>query len=129
MRLAKDLEAKYRFELEGKMQQLERTSDTLYETKRQLELLKTAHETSKIENDRFTIDLRHRFKAEIDQLVEENHSLHLRVDEQSDQEAIRKFKREADDQKRRLTESQIEIMELRKELDTVKMERNDLLVK
>lgn len=129
MRLAKDLEAKYRFELEGKMQQLERTSDTLYETKRQLELLKTAHETSKIENDRFTIDLRHRFKAEIDQLVEENHSLHLRVDEQSDQEAIRKFKREADDQKRRLTESQIETMELRKELDTVKMERNDLLVK
>ena len=34
MRLAKDLEAKYRFELESKMQQLERTTDSLYETKR-----------------------------------------------------------------------------------------------
>ena len=34
MRLAKDLEAKYRYELESKMQQLERTSDSLYETKR-----------------------------------------------------------------------------------------------
>ena len=105
MRLAKDLEAKYRFELESKMQQLERTTDSLYETKRQLELVKTAYETSKIENERFIVDLRQRFKQEIDQIVEENHSLQLRVDEQGDQEAIRKYKRDADDQKRRLTES------------------------
>ena len=75
MRIAKDIEAKYRFELENKMQQLERTSDSLYETKRQLELLKTSHETSKVENEKFVTDLRHRFKGEIDQLVEENHSL------------------------------------------------------
>ena len=34
-----------------------------------------------------------------------------------------------DEQKRRITENQIENIELRKELDTVKMERNDLLVK
>ena len=81
MRLAKDLEAKYRFELESKMQQLERTTDSLYETKRQLELVKTAYETSKIENERFIVDLRQRFKAEIDQIVEENHGLQLRVDE------------------------------------------------
>lgn len=86
MRIVKDIEAKYRFELESKLQQLEQTSDSLYETKRQLELIKTAHETSKIENEKFLIDLRHRFKAEIDQLVEENHSLQLRVEEQADQE-------------------------------------------
>jgi len=34
IRLAKDLEAKYRYELDNKMQQLERTSDSLYETRR-----------------------------------------------------------------------------------------------
>lgn len=34
-----------------------------------------------------------------------------------------------DDQKRRLTESHIEVGELRKERDLVKMERNDLIVK
>ena len=81
IRLAKDLEAKYRYELENKIQQLERTTDSLYETKRQLELVKTAYETSKLENDRFVTDLRQRFKAEIDQIVEDNHSLQLRVDE------------------------------------------------
>lgn len=34
MRLAKDLEQKYRFELENRMSELERTSDSLFETKR-----------------------------------------------------------------------------------------------
>jgi hypothetical protein len=39
------------------------------------------------------------------------------------------LKRDLDDSKRRVTEAQIEIIELRKDRDSVKMERNDLLVK
>mgnify|MGYP006889601482 CR=1 FL=1 len=34
MRIQKDLEAKFRFELESKGQELERTADSLYESKR-----------------------------------------------------------------------------------------------
>jgi hypothetical protein len=34
MRIAKDIESKFRFELENKMAELERTSDSLFETKR-----------------------------------------------------------------------------------------------
>jgi hypothetical protein len=44
MRIQKDVEARYRFEINQKTQMLEQTSDSLYDTRRQLELLKTAYE-------------------------------------------------------------------------------------
>lgn len=52
MRIQKDLEAKFRFELTQKNQMLEQTADSLYESKRQLELLKIAHEQLKLETER-----------------------------------------------------------------------------
>ena len=45
MRIQKDLEAKFRFELESRMQELEKTTDALYESKRQGEVVRTALET------------------------------------------------------------------------------------
>jgi len=66
MRLAKDLEQKYRFELENRMSELERTSDSLFETKRQLDLLKITYESSRQENEKFLSDQRARHKQEID---------------------------------------------------------------
>ena len=65
MRIQKDLEAKFRFELESRGQELERTSDALYESKRQLEIVKTALEGSRYENEKFVSDLRNRHKAEV----------------------------------------------------------------
>ena len=72
MRLAKDLEAKYRFELQQKMQQLESTSDSLYEAKRQLELLKIAHESLKLDSEKQQHEMRARTREEINNLAEEN---------------------------------------------------------
>ena len=77
MRIQKDLEAKFRFELENRGQELERTSDALFEARRQLDIVKTALESTRYENDKFVQDLRNRHKAEMDLIVEENHSLHL----------------------------------------------------
>ena len=53
MRLQKDIEAKFRFELESRSQELERTSDALFEAKRQLDIVKTALEGTRYENDKF----------------------------------------------------------------------------
>ena len=66
MRLQKDVEQKFRFELESRTSDLERTSDSLYETKRQLELIKSAHESAKFENEKFVQELRGRHKSEVD---------------------------------------------------------------
>ena len=49
MRIQKDLEAKFRFELESRMQELEKTTDALYESRRQDEIVRTALETQKYE--------------------------------------------------------------------------------
>ena len=56
---------------------MERTSDALFEARRQLDIVKTALESTRYENDKFVQDLRNRHKAEMDLIVEENHSLHL----------------------------------------------------
>jgi len=88
-----------------------------------------AHDNLKIESEKYVQDIKSRSKEEISELAEENHRLQLAIDEQKDQESIRRLRRELDDQKRRLTESQTEVGDLRKERDQLKMDRNDLLVK
>lgn len=84
MRIQKDLEAKFRFELESRTQELDRTSDSLFECRRQLEIVKTALESTRYENDKFVSDLRERHKAELDQIVNENHSLQLQLEDSRD---------------------------------------------
>ena len=42
---------------------------------------------------------------------------------------IRKLRRDLDEQKRRLQESNVEVSELRRERDQLKMDKNDLIVK
>jgi hypothetical protein len=66
MRLAKDLEQKYRFELDNRLAELERATDSLFETKRQLDLIKITYESSRHENEKFLSDMRDRHKQEID---------------------------------------------------------------
>ena len=129
MRIQKDLEAKFRFELESRGQELERTSDALYESRRQLEIVKTALEGTRYENEKFVSDLRSRHKAEVEQLSEENHSLHLQLEESRDQEQVRKLRRDVDEGKRRISDLHAELIEVRKERDLAKMEKNDLLIK
>jgi hypothetical protein len=69
----------------------------LYEAKRQLALIKSAHESGRSENDKIVTELRSRHKVEVDALADENHNLQLQVDEQRDQETIRRLRREVDE--------------------------------
>jgi|TARA_B110000285_G_C15088646_1_gene597713 hypothetical protein len=49
MRIQKDLEAKYRFDLDSKSMELDKISESYFETKRHYELTKTNLESCKIE--------------------------------------------------------------------------------
>ena len=86
-------------------------------------------ESTRYENEKFVSDLRERHKAELDQIVNENHSLQLQLEDSRDQEQIRRLRRELDEQKRRTSDLNAEILEVRKERDLVKMDKNDLLIK
>ena len=101
----------------------------MYESRRQLEIVKTALESTRYENEKFVSDLRSRHKSEVEQLSEENHSLHLQLEESRDQEQVRKLRRDVDEAKRRISDLNAELIEVRKERDFAKMEKNDLLIK
>jgi hypothetical protein len=75
MRVTKDIEARFRLELETKTLELEKMTDSYYECKRQFEIVKTQLESHKYETDKLVSDLREKHKSEISEIFEENHSL------------------------------------------------------
>lgn len=130
MRIQKDLEAKYRFDLDSKIMELDKISESYFETKRHLELTKTNLESSKLEFEKVESDLKRRQKEEINELVADNHALQLRIeDSYKDREQSRQLRRDLDDVKRRYCEAQQEALDLRKERDSLKIEKNELLIK
>ena len=52
------------------MQELEKTTDALYESRRQGEVVRTALETQKYEQEKFIGDLRSRHSVEITEMSE-----------------------------------------------------------
>ena len=52
----------------------------------------------------------------------------MRVDDQKDRDLVRQLRRDLEEYKRRGTESSSENNDLRKERDTLKIERNDLII-
>ena len=130
MRIQKDLESKYRFDIDSKSMELDRLSEQYFETKRHLELTKTELENLKVEHEKVLGDIKRRNKEEIDELVSDNHALQRRIeDTYKDKEVTRGLRREIDDIKRRLCEAQQEALDLRKERDQLKIDKNELIIK
>ena len=130
MRIQKDLESKYRFELDSKTMELDKVSESYFETKRMYELMKTQLESVKMENEKVVCDAKSRYNEEISDLVADNHALQMRIeDSERGREQLRALRRDLDDQKRRVCDAQQEALELRKERDHLKIEKNELLIK
>lgn len=130
MRIQKDLEGKYRFDIDSKSMELDRLSESYFETKRHFELTKTELESLKVEHEKVLGEIKRRNKEEIDELVSDNHALQLRIeDTYKDKEATRALRRDIDDVKRRLCEAQQEGLDLRKERDQLKIDKNELIIK
>lgn len=130
MRIQKDLENKYRFEIDAKTQELDKVTESYFEVKRKYELSKTNVESLKIESDKVITDTRKRFKEEVNELVADNHALQLRIEDSSrEREHVRAMRRDLDDCKRRLCDANQESLDIRKERDQLKIEKNELLIK
>ena len=118
MRIQKDLENKYRFELDSKAMELDKVSESYFETKRLYEVAKTDRESCKLEHEKVVSDMRRRHGEELQEVVADNHALQLRIEDSSkDRDQSRQLRRDVDDIKRRLCEAQQEAIELRKERD------------
>jgi len=74
--------------------------------------------------------MRQRHNEELQELVADNHALQLRIEDSTkDRDQGRQLRRDVDDAKRRLCEAQQEAIELRKERDQLKIDKNELLIK
>ena len=89
MRVTKDIEARFRLELETKSLELDKMTEAYYETKRQFEIVKTSFDSHRYESEKLLNDLRDKQRNEVNELFEENHSLKLRVEESRDRDAVR----------------------------------------
>jgi len=83
MRIQKDLENKYRFEIDSKSLELEKVSENYFESKRLYELSKTQVESQKVEYDKVISDLKRRHQEELQEMVADNHALQLRIEDSS----------------------------------------------
>lgn len=129
MRVTKDIEARFRLDLETRTLELEKMTDAFYECKRQLEIVKTSLENNKYESEKIIQELRDKHRAEIAELFEENHSLQIRVEEQRDRDALRQVRRDLEEFKKRYSDVSLELQELRKERDSLKLEKNDMIIR
>lgn len=75
MRIQKDLENKYRFELDAKTIELDKVSESYFEAKRGQEMLKTTLEAHKLETEKIVQDMKRRHAEEISEMVADNHAL------------------------------------------------------
>jgi hypothetical protein len=69
MRVQKDIDGRYRMELETRALELERMTDAYYDVKRQLEIFKTSLENQRYETEKIVEELRDKSKQEISELV------------------------------------------------------------
>jgi hypothetical protein len=72
MKIQKDIEARHRVEMESKSHELERFGEQYYETKRQLDIVKTQLETQRHEYEKDLSDLKDRSRKEASDLMIEN---------------------------------------------------------
>ena len=129
MKIAKDMEARHRIELENAQAELDRVSEQYYEAKRITEVLKAQVESLKSEGERELRDCKERHRQEIQELTLENQALQSRADDRRDRDLIRQLRREVDENKRRATELLSENSELRKERDSLKLEKGESTIK
>ena len=125
MKIQKDLEARHRIDIDTKVQENERLSDQFYEAKRQLDIFRTQLESQKYEHEKDIQDSKDRFKSEIQELMLENQALQAKADDRRDRDMIKQLRRDLDEAKRRAHDYGQESNEMRRERDSVKMEKNE----
>lgn len=125
MKIQKDLEARHRVDLEQKVGENERLLDQYYEAKRQLDIVRTQFDQSKYEHEKELQDAKDKMKQEIQELMMENQALQARCDDRRDRELIKQLRRDLDEAKRRAHDATQEMNQLRRERDSLKVDKND----
>ena len=122
------MESRHRVELDQKQYEVDRLGEQYYESKRQLDVVKTQLDTQKHEFEKEVAELKEKSRKEASELMIENQSLQAKADDKKDRELIRQLRRELDSHKRKNQENLSECTELRRDRDLIKLEKNEQFV-
>ena len=128
MKIQKDMESRHRVELDQKQYEVDRLGEQYYESKRQLDVVKTQLDTQRHEFEKEVAELKEKSRKEASELMIENQSLQAKADDKKDRELIRQLRRELDSHKRKNQENLSECTELRRDRDLIKLEKNEQFV-
>ena len=128
MKIQKDIEGRHRIELDSKQQEVDRLGEQYYEAKRQLDVLKMQLDTQRHEFEKELTEAKDKARKESSELLIENQALQAKADDKKDRELIRQLRRDLDTHKRKEQELQSEATELRRERDSIKLEKNETFV-
>ena len=128
MKIQKDVEGRHRIELDAKQQEVDRLGEQYYESKRQLDVLKMQLDTQRHEFEKELAEVKDKARKETSEMLIENQALQAKADDKKDRELIRQLRRDLDTHKRKEQELMTEATELRRERDSLKLEKNETFV-
>lgn len=123
LKMLSELEGPHRKELEGKQSLIDEQSSNLFNIKRKFEDLRSEHSTSKSGFEKEIISLKERARNETNSLIEEIKKLQDQVEENKDQEQLRRLRRENEAVKTKNSELISEIEDLNAQINDLRSER------
>ena len=87
--------------------------------------MRTQLESQKYESEKDFQDVKDRFKAEIQELMLENQALNSKADDRRDRDLIKQLRRDLDEARRKSQDVVQELNEMRREKDTLKLDKNE----
>jgi chromosome segregation ATPase len=128
MKIMKDVESRHRIELDQKASEIERLQDQYYEAKRQLDIARSQLDSFKYEAEKDMNDIKEKLRSEINELLLENQTLHQKCDDRRDRDLIKQLRRDLEEAKRRAQEANQECNTVRRERDSLKVDKNDQFI-
>mmetsp|Transcript_23387 Transcript_23387/g.41502 ORF Transcript_23387/g.41502 Transcript_23387/m.41502 type:complete len:465 (+) Transcript_23387:19-1413(+) len=125
LKLINEIEAPHRAAIEQKQDEIQRLTEINYELTRKLELLQVEYSNYRQEEERELRDLRERAQEESYSYAKEVQSLQERLEDPTDREVIRALKKEKDELKMRASELAMEIEDLCRTRESLKVDLND----
>eukprot|EP01022_Parablepharisma_sp_SALTPOND_P019936 TRINITY_DN3502_c0_g1_i1.p2 TRINITY_DN3502_c0_g1~~TRINITY_DN3502_c0_g1_i1.p2 ORF type:complete len:584 (+),score=120.96 TRINITY_DN3502_c0_g1_i1:4852-6603(+) len=125
-RIAKTVEAPYKQKLDNLNEEIEQKDFTISELTRENKLLKTDLEATRNDYERQLKNVKQKYLSQIDDLNIEIQELQGKLDDTRDKELVRIIKREKEEYKKKLVETQRDLLEAKSTITVLKNEVESL---
>lgn len=126
VKLVNEIEGPMKIQLENKEDEIHRLQGTIYDLTRKLDLTQLQFNSLKSETEKEIRETKERYGSETTHLFSELKHLQEKLEDPVDKETIRVLKREREEQKLKVEKVYEEVDDVRKKLELVKTEKNEV---